>query len=89
MSELHKLPNIGKTLADKLKRAEINSGEDLINIGSEQAFIRIETIDESACINMLYALEGAVQGIRWHGLSQERKKELKDFYDMIMTNKNK
>jgi len=81
MSQLTKLPNIGPTLAEKLERAEIHSEGELKAIGSEQAIIRIATIENSnACINMLYALEGAIQGIRWHGLSKERKAELLEFY---------
>ncbi|WP_372481128.1 TfoX/Sxy family DNA transformation protein [Clostridium tagluense] len=31
----------------------------------------------------LYALEGAVQGIRWHNLSGEIKDELKEFYNIF------
>ncbi len=38
------------------------------------AFRRIRIIDGSACLNRLYALEGDIQGIRWHHLSQEIKK---------------
>ena len=76
------MPNLGKTLAEKLKLAGINKAEDLRHMGSEQAFIKLITIDKHACLNMLYALEGAIQNIRWHSLSQERKAELKDFYNM-------
>ncbi len=83
MSKLQDLPNIGKTLAEKLSLAEINTSEDLQNIGSENAFIKLKTIDKNACINMLYAIEGAVQGIRWHGISKERKQELLSFYNSI------
>ena len=32
---------------------------------------------------MLYALEGAIQGIRWHCLDKVRKQELKEFNWMI------
>ncbi|MBT3209955.1 MAG: hypothetical protein HN704_13745 [Bacteroidetes bacterium] len=32
---------------------------------------------------MLYALEGAIQGIRWHGLDKNRKEELKEIYRMM------
>ncbi|WP_309245476.1 TfoX/Sxy family DNA transformation protein [Clostridium estertheticum] len=35
----------------------------------------------SACINKLYALEGSIQGIRWHNLSKEVKNELNEFYN--------
>lgn len=81
MTELSKLPNIGPTLAGKLELVGITTKHDLIKVGSENAIIRLSTLDESGCcINMLYALEGAIQGIRWHELSPERKSELKVFY---------
>ncbi len=84
MKALTDLPNIGKTLADKLNTIGIETEQDLINIGSENALIKIATITNSgACINMLYALEGAIQGIRWHGLDNNRKQELKEFYRMM------
>jgi len=54
----------------------------LLEIGTEQAFIRLSTIDNTACFSMLQALEGAIQGIRWHDLPKERKAELKEFFDM-------
>ncbi len=83
MSDLSKLPNIGKTLADKLIQVGISTPNDLKSIGSEDSFIRIKTVDNSACINMLYALEGAIQGIRWHDIDSMRKAELKNFFDHI------
>ncbi|MFC2121195.1 TfoX/Sxy family protein [Bacteroidota bacterium] len=84
MNELTNLPNIGKTLAKKLIQAGINSPDELKNIGAENAIIRLKTIDNAGvCINMLYALEGAIQNIRWHGLSQNRKNELNEFYNLI------
>lgn len=79
MKKLSDLHNIGKTLEQKLNQVGINSVEDLYNAGSEQSLIRIRDIDDSACFNMLCALEGAIQGIRWHKLSDERKEELKSF----------
>ena len=83
MKVLTDLPNIGITLADKLNAIGIETKQDLIRIGSENAIIKISTITNSgACINMLYALEGAIQGIRWHGLDNDRKQELKEFYRM-------
>ena len=76
MKELTELPNIGKVLSQKLKEVDIKTPGELISVGSENAFIRIKTVDPDACINMLYALEGAIQGIRWHNLTSERKTEL-------------
>lgn len=84
MTKLTELPNIGETLSDKLIVIGIKSIEELKLTGSENAIIKIATIENSgACINMLYALEGAIQGIRWHGLDNGRKLELKEFYRML------
>jgi len=80
VNELETLPNIGKVLAQKLNEIGIFTAADLQKTGSEKAFIKLSTIDNSACINMLYALEGAIQEIRWHQLSKERKSELLEFF---------
>lgn len=87
MKSLTDLPNIGRILADKLNEIGITNEQELKETGSENAIIRIDTIENSGvCINMLYALEGAIQGIRWHILSNEKKQELKEFY-RLMNNK--
>lgn len=81
MKILTDLPNIGPTLAEKLQKAGIATEEQLKEAGSEDAILKIAALENSGvCINMLYALEGAIQGIRWHGLSKERKRELTEFY---------
>ncbi|MCF7794109.1 MAG: TfoX/Sxy family protein [Candidatus Cloacimonetes bacterium] len=81
--KLHEMPNIGKQLAAKLEKVGINDSEEFITIGSKEAFVRIKTELDDGCINMLYTLEGAVQGIRWHSLSKDQKNELKIFYDSL------
>jgi len=89
MTALTDLPNIGKTLAEKLKMIGIHNEQELNIIGSENAIIKIATIENSGvCINMLYALEGAIQGIRWHGLDFKRKQELNEFYKMLTKSKS-
>ncbi|MBN2521303.1 MAG: TfoX/Sxy family protein, partial [Bacteroidales bacterium] len=80
---LTKIPNIGKILEEKLKLAGIQTYSDLKSLGAENAFIRLKTIDQTACINSLYAIEGAIQVKRWHGLSHERKQELLDFFKKL------
>lgn len=80
MEALTQMPNIGKTLAQKLIHAHISSPQMLRTMGAQQAFVKLATIDNTACLNMLYALEGAIQDIRWHNLPQETKEELKHFY---------
>ena len=77
--QLSKMPNIGKVLTEKLVQVGIDTPEKLKAAGSENAFIRLKTVDSGACLSMLCALEGAIQDIRWHNLDEERKAELKAF----------
>ncbi len=81
MDELSALPNIGKVVEHQLIEVGIKTVKQLMETGSKQAWLRIKEIDDSACINRLLALEGAIQGIRWHDLSESVKNELKDFYN--------
>ncbi|ROR30367.1 DNA transformation protein [Mobilisporobacter senegalensis] len=80
MGELSKLPNIGERLEEQLLEIGIESYDKLKETGSRQAWLKIKEIDDSACINRLCALEGAIQGIRWHDLSEGDKINLRDFY---------
>jgi DNA transformation protein and related proteins len=81
-TDLSNVINIGKDTEKKLKLVGIDSYEELKAVGSEQAFLRLQTIDPGACLSLLCALEGAVQGVRWHALPYERKEELKLFLKM-------
>lgn len=81
MGELSKLPNIGPAVEEQLIRAGIHSREELEACGSKDAWLRIQAFDSSACIHRLYALEGAVRGIKKAQLSEDVKKDLKAFYD--------
>ncbi|MBN1065495.1 MULTISPECIES: TfoX/Sxy family protein [Clostridium] len=82
MGELSKLPNIGKEVESQLNKVGIFTYDELKNIGSEEAWLKIQKNDVSACIHRLLALEGAIQGIKKTALSQERKESLKDFYNV-------
>lgn len=82
MGKLSKLPNIGRVLEEQLNYAGITTVDDLINMGSKEAWLKIREFDESACLSRLMALEGAIQNIRWHDLSEDDKRNLRDFYNM-------
>lgn len=84
MKDLTDLPNIGPTLAEKLKKIGITSLEALAELGSIEAVLKLEEKDLSACYNMLYALEGAIQGIRWHNLPREERALLKAELDDLL-----
>lgn len=81
-AELTSLPNVGIEMKKQLNAIGINTPEDLVATGSREAWLRIRAIDSSACYNRLCGLEGAIQGIRWHYLDDELKKELKSFYEV-------
>ena len=77
---LTSLPNIGKEHEKQLNEVGITTEEELRKVGSREAWLRILERDPSACLMRLSALEGAIQGIRWHHLSRETKESLKEFY---------
>jgi len=83
MTKLSEMPNIGKELEEQLKKAGIETPEQLMEIGSREAFLRLRMLDSSACINRLYGLEGAIRNVRWHYLPQDIKDELKSFYSSL------
>ncbi|PXV96086.1 DNA transformation protein [Lachnotalea glycerini] len=83
MGYLSKLPNIGGMVEAQLNEVGITTPEQLRNIGSKQAWLKIKAIDASACIHRLYALEGAIQGIKKTQLSIDKKEELKEFYNQF------
>lgn len=83
MGELMNLPNIGKVVEEQLNQVGISTYEQLKTMGSKQAWLKIRAIDSSACANRLYALEGAIQGIKKTLLPEECRIELKEFYKNI------
>ena len=81
IKKLSDLPNIGTEVERQLNEVGITTIEELESIGTEQAWLKIQEIDASACIHRLLALEGAIHGVKKTMLSQERKADLKDFYN--------
>lgn len=84
MENLRQLPNIGEVLERNLHTAGINTPAQLLQAGSRNAFIRIRlAADSEACLHVLYALQGAVEGVRYPLLSAATKQSLKRFYSEI------
>ena len=81
-NNLSDLPNIGKEVESQLNAAGIRTYEQLQELGAKKAWLKIQEIDESACIHRLYALEGAIQNIKKSELDNEKKAELKEFYNI-------
>lgn len=83
MSELMSMKNIGKEMAGKLASVGIDSSEKLTETGSRQAFFKLKEAYPQVCLVHLYALEGAIHNIEFNQLSEETKKELKEFSDFL------
>jgi DNA transformation protein len=81
MGELSQLRNIGKEVERQLNQVGIHSYDELKAAGTEQAWLKIQEIDESACIHRLLGIEGAIQGVKKSLLPEARKAELKQFYN--------
>lgn len=79
-SDLSTHANIGKETEAKLLQAGIDSFQQLQAIGSEAAFLRLQAFDPGACLHLLYALEGAVEGVKKKDLSPQKKQALRQFY---------
>lgn len=83
MGKLLHLPNISMQLEQKLIAAGIETPEMLREKGSRNVFLRIKTLDSSACYNMLISLEGAVQGQLVDDLEEGVKEELRSFMEIF------
>lgn len=83
MAELTSMKNIGKEMARKLTTVGIDSSEKLIEAGSKQAFLKLKQAYPSVCLVHLYTLEGAIHNIEFNSLSEDKKKELKEFSDFL------
>lgn len=77
------LPNIGKELEKVFIQTGLDTQEKLRAAGAREAFIRVKALDPTACHSKLYAIDGAIKGIRWHNLSVEEKRELNEFYNSL------
>ncbi len=83
MSELTLMMNIGKEMAGKLTAVGIDSPERLMEAGAKQAFVKLKEAYPNVCLVHLYALEGAVRNMEFNALSEETKKDLKEFSDFL------
>ena len=83
MTKLSESLNIGKVLELKLENVGISSLEELKKVGSEEAFARVKQIDKNAGRSILFAIDGAVQGVKWHEIPEDRKNKLRDYFNEL------
>ncbi|MDA3820751.1 MAG: TfoX/Sxy family DNA transformation protein [Candidatus Delongbacteria bacterium] len=83
MTKLSESLNIGKVLELKLENVGISSLEELKKVGSEEAFSRVKQIDKNAGRSILFSIDGAVQGVKWHEIPEDRKDKLRAFFNEL------
>ena len=83
MADLITMRNIGKEVERKLNLTGIESAEDLISIGSKEAYCKLKLRFPEVCSVHLYALQGAIDNIDFNMLSEETKTDLKAFSDEL------
>lgn len=71
------LKNIGPVSMEWLRAVGIASREDLERLGSVEAYRLVKAHGFNASLNLLYALEAALQDIHWTTLSPQTKAKLK------------
>ena len=83
MAGLTSMMNVGKEMEKKLTSVGIDSSGKLMEAGAKDAFLRLKQIYPNVCLVHLYALEGAIQNIEFNSLSEDKKRELKEFSDFL------
>jgi len=81
MAELTDLPNLGKIVAEQLRRAGIDTPEALRRLGSVEAAVRLTEAGIGVCSSKLSALEGAIRGIRWHAIPADERAALREEFE--------
>ena len=80
MCDLRSLANIGAVLASELIESGITTSAQLTEAGSVGVALQLEMHGFSVCGNKLYALEGAIRGIRWHDIPSQERQQLWDAF---------
>ncbi|MGH7461629.1 MAG: TfoX/Sxy family DNA transformation protein [Longimicrobiales bacterium] len=77
-AELTELPNIGSTIAKRLRDVGIHSVRDLENVGAAGAYLALcaKARRRLPVCYYLYTLEGALRSLRWTALSPDEKDRL-------------
>jgi len=83
MNELSELRNIGKELERKLKVVGITTTEQLRQVGSQEAFIRVKAYYPNVCLVHLMAIEGAISDMEYNHLPEDVQRSLKEFSDSL------
>lgn len=83
MPTLSSMMNLGKEMTRKLTSVGISCAEELMAVGSREAYARLKVVYPNVCLVHLYCLEGAIQNVEYNALPAETRRELKVFSDSL------
>jgi DNA transformation protein and related proteins len=70
------LPGLGPKSAAWLAQIGVHNRGELERIGSIEAMLRLDAAGIRVSLNLLYALEGALQNRSWQDIARSQKSEL-------------
>lgn len=70
------LQGLGPRSAEMLVRAGIASPSALRSLGAVRAFVRVREAGLRPSLNLLWALEGAIRGVRWQDVARADRMRL-------------
>lgn len=73
---LTSLPNLGPKSQKMLLAAGIATIDQLREMGAVEAYWRVKQSGANASLNLLWALEGALSGLRWQDVAREHRTSL-------------
>ena len=76
MNTAPKLRNIGPKSAAWLRQVGLRSLQDIADAGPVDAFMKVRRAGFKPSLNLLYALEGALQDVHWQEVPDARRTEL-------------
>lgn len=71
------LRNIGPVSAEWLQRVGIRTRSDLVAVGVVPTFLMVRQAGFAPSLNLLWALEGAIQDIDWRAVSESDQDRLR------------
>lgn len=76
---LEAMRNLGPVISARLRAVGIGTPAELRKVGAIEAYVRLKRAFPAQTTHaQLYALHGAVTGVRWYALPEEARAALRD-----------
>ena len=83
MTDIEDLLNMGPTASIWLRDVGIKTVEDLQQVGSLEAYLRVKQAGYSGSLNMLWAMEAGLRGLPFTKLPDEVKRQPRSELEMM------